>query len=228
MSLLTPLIKTTKLAVLTAILSTMLACSPQAVEKEVSFSVDSDYEVIREIPSTTPEIAEHFSLYCIHCYNNEPMFRALKATLAEDVKFHRSHVLFLPQKRPEWAKAMTFAVASADALGIEDKFVDTIFDSHFKQQKYIGEYNQLQDIFLSLGIDNQTFKATMNDEKTLDAVRGMVNRASADKIRSTPDLIVNNKYRVKLAQLAETAKEKGITPQQQLNDLVAYLLKNPK
>jgi len=222
------LIQTTKFVVLAAILSTILACSPQATEKEDSFSVGNDYEVIRETPSTTPEIAEHFSLYCIHCYNNESMFRDMKATLTEDVKFHRSHVLFLPQKRPEWAKAMTFAVASADALGIEEEFVDTIFDSHFKQQKYVGEYNQLQDIFLSLGVDNKTFKATMNDDKTLDAVRAMVNRASADKIRSTPDLIVNNKYRILLSKLAETAKEKGITPQQQLNELVAHLLTNPK
>lgn len=266
MSLLMPLIKTTKLAVLTVILSTIVACSPEATEQKVSiavdnepeiilempptipattpattpsatlsiteqkvsFTVDHDYEIIRETPSATPEITEHFSLYCVHCYNNEPMFKALKATLANDVKFNRSHVLFLPQQRPEWAKAMTFAVASAGALGIEDKFIDTIFDNHFEQKKYIGEYNQLQDIFLTLGVDNKKFQATMNDEKTLDVVRGMVNRASADKIRSTPDLIINNKYRVKLAQLAVTAKEDGITPQQQLNDLVAHLLTNPK
>lgn len=222
------LFKTAKVTILGVILSTVWACSPQATEKKVDFIVEQDYKIIRDTPSTTPEISEHFSLYCGHCYHSETKFKKLKETLASDVKFNRSHVFFLPQKRPDWGKNMTFAVASASALNVEDKFIDTIFDTHFVQKKYIGEYAQLQNVFATLGVDAEKFKATMNDEKTLESVRTMVNRASDDKVRFTPDLIVNNKYRVMLSSLDDVAKEKGITPQEQLNKLVAYLLTNPK
>jgi len=221
------LFKTAKITMLSVILSTVWACSLQAAEKKVDFVADQDYKIIRDKASATPEINEHFSLYCGHCYRSEPMFKKLKATLAKNVKFNRSHVFFLPQKRPEWGKAMSFAVASAGVLNIEDKFIDTIFDTHFEQKKYIGEYAQLQQVFSTLGVDAATFKATMNDEKTLETVRAMVNRASADKVRFTPDLIVNDKYRVVLTNLEEMAKERDITVQQQLNELVAHLLTNP-
>lgn len=222
------LFKTAKITMLGVILSTVWACSPQATEKKVDFVVEQDYNIIRDTPSATPEISEHFSLYCGHCYHSETKFKKLKETLADNVKFNRSHVFFLPQKRPDWGKNMTFAVASAGVLNVEDKFIDTIFDTHFEQKKYIGEYAQLQSIFETLGVDATTFKATMNDETTLENVRTMVNRASDDKVRFTPDLIVNNKYRVVLSKLDEVAKEKGITEQEQLNQLVAYLLTNPE
>jgi len=222
------LLKTVKATVLTVALSTIMACSPQAKEKEVSFVKGTDFEVVRETPSATPQIIEHFSLYCGHCYHSEPMLKTLKETLSKDVDFSRYHVTFLPQKLPEWGKVMTFAVASAKRLNIEDKFVDAIFKSHFKDEKYLGNYVDVQQVFTDLGIDNTTFQATMNHEKTQDMVRNMINKTHADKVRFTPDLIVNDKYRVLLAQLDNSAKEKSITAQQQLNDLVAYLLTNPQ
>jgi len=222
------LLKTVKATVLTAALSTLIACSPQAKESEVSFVKGTDFEVIRDTPSKTSEIVEHFSLYCGHCYRTEPMLKELKSTLAKDVTFNRSHVISMPQQRPEWGKLMTFSVAIAKRLNIEDKFVDAVFDSHFKDEKYIGQYSQVQQVFKDLGVDNETFQATMNHEETLNMVKSMVNKSNADKVRFTPDLIVNDKYRVLLAQLTESAKDNSITPQQQLNDLVAYLLTNPK
>jgi thiol:disulfide interchange protein DsbA len=222
------LLELVKATVLTVALSTIIACSPQAEEQKAAFVKGVDFEVVRDIPSEKPEITEHFSLYCGHCYNAEPMMHALKATLNKDVSFNRSHVLFLPQERPEWGKTMTFAVASANRLNIEDKFVDAIFNIHFEQKKYIGEYIEIQEVFTKLGVNAATLQATINEEETLDAVRSMVNRASADKVRSTPDVVVNGKYRVLLRQLQESAKKNSITPQQQLNELVAYLLVNPQ
>lgn len=222
------LLKSVKATVLTVALSTIIACSPQAQENKVTYIKGTDFEVIRDTASDKPEITEHFSLYCGHCYRVEPMLHGLKETLSKDVSFNRSHVTFFPQQRPDLGKTMTFAVASANRLNIEDEFVDVIFERHFKQDKLISEYGQIQQVFSKLGIDAATLKATINDEKTLDVVRAMVNKAHADKVRSTPDLIVNDKYRILLPQLEKSAKNNSITPQQQLNELVAYLLVNPQ
>ena len=95
------------------------------------------------------------------------------------------------------------------------------------QEKYLGDYAQLRDVFITLGVDAQTFKDTMNNETTVDAVRAMVNKATDDKVRFTPDLIVNDKYRVLLSNVPKSAKENDITIEEQLDKLVAFLLTNP-
>lgn len=225
-----------KASLLTVVLLFVTACSPETkVSEEVvvdektvaSYNVGQDYELVRDMPSATPQIVEHFSLYCGHCYSTEPLIKSLKKTLADDVAFKRSHVMFLPQQRPEWGKTMTFAVASANRLGIEDKFIDAVFDSHFNQSKYLGDFPGLQQLFETLGVDEKTFKATWNDEKTIDAVSAMVNSAHSDNVRFTPDLIVNNKYRIKLSNLPQGAQANNITVEEQLANLVSYLMTNP-
>lgn len=225
------LLNVVKASSLMVLLAGTIACSPSAEEtvKEtaVSFQLDKDYEVVRKTPSKSPQIIEHFSLYCGHCYNTEPLIKSLKSSLAKDVEFKRSHVTFLPQQRPDWGKAMTFGVAASQKLGVEEAFVATVFDSHFVQKKFLGDYAQLRDVFGTLGVDAQTFKDTMNNEETVDVVRTMVNKASSDKVRFTPDLIVNDKYRVLLSNVPKSAKENGVTTEQQLDKLVAFLLTNP-
>lgn len=225
------LLKVVKASSLMVLLAGTIACSPSAEEtvKEtaVSFQLGKDYEVVRKTPSKSPQIIEHFSLYCGHCYRTEPLIKSLKGSLAKDVAFKRSHVIFLPQQRPDWGKAMTFGVASAQKLGVEEAFVATVFDSHFAQEKFLGDYAQLRDVFGTLGVDAQTFKDTMNNEATVDVVRAMVNKATDDKVRFTPDLIVNDKYRVLLSNVPKAAKENGMTTEKQLDELVAFLLTNP-
>ncbi|WP_435276675.1 thiol:disulfide interchange protein DsbA/DsbL [Psychrobium sp. nBUS_13] len=225
------LLKVVKASSLMVLLAGTIACSPSAEEtvKEtaVSFQLGKDYEVVRKTPSKSPQIIEHFSLYCDHCYSTEPLIKSLKSSLAKDVAFKRSHVLFLPSQRPDWGKTMTFGVAAAQKLGVEEVFVATVFDSHFVQEKFLGEYAQLRDIFGTLGVDAQTFKNTMNSEETVDVVRAMANKASDDKVRFTPDFIVNDKYRVLLSNVPKAAKENGMTTEKQLDKLVAFLLTNP-
>jgi len=50
----------------------------------------------------------------------------------------------------------------------------------------------------------------------------MVAKAQQDNVRFTPDLIVNDKYRINLQSLHNKAEK-----QQRLNALVNYLLTNP-
>ncbi|MCG7532107.1 thiol:disulfide interchange protein DsbA/DsbL [Psychrobium sp. MM17-31] len=224
-------LKVVKATSLLVLLSGAIACSPSAKEagqeKAHSFKLGKDYELVRDTPSAKPQIIEHFSLYCGHCYNTEPLIKSMKKSLAKDVDFKRSHVIFLPQQRPEWGKAMTFGVAAAQELNVEEGFVEAVFDSHFKQKKYLGDYSHLVELFSGLGVDAAKFKETMNSEATLERVREMVNKANSDKVRFTPDLIVNDKYRVMINYIPVGAEANEVTPEQQLDNLIEYLLTNP-
>jgi len=231
-------IKATLLAL--CCLLTLVSCSPQAQDSApapitesavaatvatasvMAFQLGEDYEIVREKGSDKPQIVEHFSLYCVHCYHSEELFSELKAGLAEEVDFKRSHVLFLPQSKPDWARNMTFSFAAARELGIEDEFVAKVFDYHFKDKVYLGNIDDIKNIFVVLGKTGQEFDLALRSEASLITVKSMDQQAKNDKVRFTPDLIVNDKYRVKLSGLKEHGDEG-----KRLAKLVKYLLTNP-
>jgi|GEM_PF-331103 len=196
--------------------------SPSVVGQSYAFVAGEDYDVIREQASSDQRILEHFSLYCGHCYASESIFSALKTTLAKNVNFERSHVLFLPQNNKKFGQNMTFGYAAAVELGIEDKFVAKVFDYHFNDKTWLGSASDLKNIFVVLGQTSAIFESTINGESTLKRVKAMVAKAQQDNVRFTPDLIVNDKYRINLQSLHNKTEK-----QQRLNSLVNYLLTNP-
>lgn len=200
----------------------LFSCSPQAKETDASFELGKDYEIVRDEPSKEPKLVEHFSLYCGHCFSSEPLFKQLKASLDKSVPFERSHVLYFPKNNKEYARNMTFAFAAAGELGIEDEFVAKVFDFHFKQNTMLGELNDLKNIFVVLGQTSKVFQDTMNSEKTFNRYKAMAAKVASDNVRFTPDLIVNDKYRVKLGALASQGNRN-----ERLAELVNYLLTNP-
>jgi len=210
----------------------ILSCSPQASESEdvtpspvaeqVKFALSTDYEIVRDVASAEPQVVEHFSLYCGHCYASESLFSQLKSKLDKGIGFERSHVLFFPQDNKDYARNMTFAFAAATQLGIEEQFVAKVFDYHFVDKAWLGDLNDLKNIFVVLGISGKDFEKTINSEQTLNRVKTMTQQAQDDKVRFTPDLIVNNKYRVKLSSLRQS-NDQG----QRLTALVSHLLTNP-
>ena len=192
------------------------AASPLMFEK------GTHYEVIREQASKTPRLTEHFSLYCSHCFYNEELFKKLKSKLGNDVPFNRSHVIFLPQQNPQWAKNMTFAFVVAKKLQIEEQFVTSVFDYHFKQKVMLGNIDEIRDVFSVNGVSKEQFNQIISSQETLDTVKTMLKGASDDQVRFTPDLIVNNKYRVLLSSVRGHQ-----SPEQELIKLVQFLLTNP-
>lgn len=208
-------------------LITLIALLSQQVHAQLPESLDdfrlgTHYEIIRAKPSENRQLTEHFSLYCVHCFKGEPLFSQLKDSLGEGISFNRSHVIFLPQSKPQWAKNMTFAFAAARELDIEDKIVANIFDYHFVQNVMLGEMDDIRDIFSINGVSKKQFEQTISSPAVLERVQAMVDKAQNDRVRFTPDLIVNDKYRVLLASVGQSK-----SPQQELSRLVNYLLTNP-
>ena len=203
------------------ILSTLLANVANAASP-LMFEKGTHYEVIRDQASKTPELTEHFSLYCSHCFYNEELFKKLKSKLGNDVPFNRSHVIFLPQQKPQWAKNMTFAFVVAKKLKIEEQFVASVFDYHFKQKIMLGNIDEIRDVFSVNGVSKEQFNQMISSQETLDTVKKMLKGASDDQVRFTPDLIVNNKYRVLLSSVRGHQ-----SPEQELIKLVKFLLTNP-
>lgn len=206
----------------------LISCSPQAEEPvgnataTSAFVAGQDYDVISGEPSKQAKIIEHFSLYCGHCYHSEGLFTSLKKQLPAAVAFERSHVLYFPQNNKAFARNMTFAFAAAQELGIEDKFVAKVFDYHFVDKTFLGEVSDLKNIFVVLGHTGDSFDTTLRSDATLERVKGMAAQATTDQVRFTPDLIVNDKYRVKLDKLQQAQDA-----DQRLAQLVNHLLTNP-
>lgn len=212
----------------------LFSCSPQANEPAAKstpavtassayqFELGTDYEIVRDTASQKPQLVEHFSLYCGHCYSSEALFSHLKSTLGKGVPFKRSHVTYFPQDNKVYGRNMTFAFVAAAKLGIEDEFVAKVFDYHFNDRTRLGEINDLKNIFVVLGQTGKVFEETITSEAVKNDVNAMVQKAINDKVRFTPDLIVNDKYRVKLDTLRNLGDK-----HQRLTALVKYLLTNP-
>jgi len=198
----------------------LLSCSPAMTESV--FKVGTDYQVIAETHSEQQKVVEHFSLYCSHCYASEEMFSEMKSAVDKSVSFERSHVVYFPQNNKEYGRNMTFAFATAIELGIEDEFVAKVFDYHFKDNMQLGDVNDLKSVFVALGQSGSVFEDTINSDKTLKRVKTMIAKAQRDKVRFTPDLIVNDKYRVMLTELHNQGDQT-----KRLTELVNFLLTNP-
>ncbi|NRA59631.1 MAG: thioredoxin domain-containing protein [Psychrobium sp.] len=231
-----------RILLLVLLLPVINACSPEKAASEIipsttanvvkeakrqvavkpSFILGQDFDIVREQASDTLQLTEHFSLYCIHCYNSEELFKALQEGISDKVAFNRMHALFLPQSKPQWGKNMTFAFAVAQRLSVEEAFIDKVFDANFVQQQYVGEIAEISTVFDSLGIKQKQLIEQLNDPKTLAIVKAMSAQAREDDVKFTPDLIVNNKYRVNLKALQGQEN-----PTHHLIKLVNYLLTNP-
>lgn len=186
------------------------------------FTLGQDYEVIRPEPLDKLEVKEYFSLFCIHCYNNEKLIKNMRQTLAADVTFERAHVSFIPQSQPKVGQLMSLSYATAVLLGVEDKLVDSIFDYHFEQKTWLTKPDDLRNAFVANGISAEEFDRTIRSDEARNMAIAMSESRKADKVNHTPDLVVNGKYRILMSGLADVDD-----PQQHFNQLVAHLLTNP-
>ena len=181
-----------------------------------------DYEVIREQATATAQIKEYFSLFCVHCYNSEPLIKAMRQSLAEDVNFERAHVAFLPQGKPQLGQLTSLAYATAVLLKVEDKMVDAIFDYHFKEKSWLTSGSDFRNVFIVNGVSGEEFDRVIRSEEAREMAMAMSAARQEDGVRFTPDLLVNGKYRILLPAVMNAAE-----PTERMDQLVAFLLTNP-
>lgn len=167
----------------------LLPLTAQAVE----YKEGTHYQVVKQTATATPEVMEFFSFYCGHCASLEPFIINLKANLADDVKFQKSHVNFLGK---EMGPQITRAYAAAEILQVEDKVTELIFDQLHNQGKAVNGEQGILEIFEKAGISQEEAQSALQSFPVNGLASQMKRNTETFAIRGVPTLIVNGKYKV--------------------------------
>ena len=139
------------------------------------------------------EVVELFWYGCPHCYAFEPTINPWVEKLPSDVNFKRIPAMF----GGAWdAHGQLFL--TLEAMGVEHKVHNAVFDAIQKQGKRLTKPEDMADFVATQGVDKDKFLATFNSF----AIKGQIEVAKklvmAYGVQGVPTMIVNGKYRFDL------------------------------
>ncbi|MBD8190871.1 thiol:disulfide interchange protein DsbA/DsbL [Pseudomonas fluorescens] len=153
-------------------------------------------ELTNPVPVSVPgkvEVVELFWYGCPHCYAFEPVINPWVEKLPKDVNFKRIPAMF---GGPWDAHGQLFL--TLEAMGVEHKVHNAVFDAIQKQGKRLTKPDEMADFVATQGVDKDKFLATFNSF----AIQGQIKQAKelAQKygVQGVPTMIVNGKYRFDL------------------------------
>jgi thiol:disulfide interchange protein DsbA len=180
--------------ILSAALVTASLFGMTAQAADVPLEAGKTYvELTNPVPVSVPgkiEVVELFWYGCPHCYAFEPVINPWVEKLPEDVNFKRIPAMF---GGPWDAHGQLFL--TLEAMGVEHKVHNAVFDAIQKQGKRLTNPDEMADFVATQGVDKDKFLATFNSF----AIQGQIKQAKelAQKygVQGVPTLIVDGKYR---------------------------------
>ncbi len=155
--------------------------------------------LVRTVDPNKVEVVEIFWYGCTHCYSFEPLIENWEANAAEDVVFVRSPGMWNAMMQTHAQLYYTSV-----ELGVFEETHSDIFDEILLRANYLQSEAAAKDYFESKGVSGDEFDAAWNSF----TVTSSVNRANINMrnygVRSTPNLIVNGKYRIVTNQAVPT------------------------
>lgn len=146
---------------------------------------------VRTASSDKIEVNEVFSYTCGHCYNFQSKLHPWVDKLPADVDFQSTPVIWQPKLEP-YARAYY----AGKILNVLDKVHTPIFESIHLHKKSIKSEADFAAIFAAKGIDKKKFSSAFNSFGTTSMITQAKSRVRAYKVRGTPEMIINGKYRV--------------------------------
>ncbi|MBI6908043.1 thiol:disulfide interchange protein DsbA [Pseudomonas sp. R11F] len=183
--------------ILSAALVTASLFGMTAQAADVPLEAGKTYvELTNPVPVSVPgkiEVVELFWYGCPHCYAFEPTINPWVEKLPSDVNFKRIPAMF---GGPWDAHGQLFL--TLEAMGVEHKVHNAVFDAIQKQGKRLTKPEEMADFVATQGVDKDKFLATFNSF----AIQGQIKQAKelAQKygVQGVPTMIVNGKYRFDL------------------------------
>ena len=183
--------------ILSAALVTASLFGMTAQAADVPLEAGKTYvELTNPVPVSVPgkiEVVELFWYGCPHCYAFEPTINPWVEKLPKDVNFRRIPAMF---GGPWDAHGQLFL--TLEAMGVEHKVHNAVFDAIQKQGKRLTKPDEMADFVATQGVDKDKFLATFNSF----AIQGQIKQAKelAQKygVQGVPTMIVNGKYRFDL------------------------------
>lgn len=166
---------------------------------------------VRTVDPDKIEVVEVFWYGCTHCYAFEPLIENWESSLPEDVVFVRSPGMWNAMMETH---AQLYYVARE--LGVLEETHSDIFDEILLRRNFLDNEEKARDYFMRFGVTADQFETAWNSF----SVNSSVNRASTLMrdygVRSTPNMIVNGKYRI--------VSNQAVPTQEDILDVVNYLV----
>ena len=142
------------------------------------------------------EVAEVFGYVCPACNMVQPVMRAWKAQLPDDVRF-----TYVPAQFGGIWDRYARAYYASEAMGLVPRTHDLLYNAIHLEQTLKGERGEdsVQDIaafFARFGVDPQQFAATMSSFAVDGKLRKGKQFATRSGIDGTPTIVIDGKYRV--------------------------------
>ncbi|MBU75719.1 MAG: disulfide bond formation protein [Pseudoalteromonadaceae bacterium] len=200
-------------------LSLLILCLPFAA-LAANFEAGNQYEVLNVEKSKAPHVTEFFSFYCPHCFQFEPVAKALASKLPEGTEFVKSHVNFLGGVSKQTQSNLSYAYLIAKQHGKGEQVADQIFNSIHKQRVLLQDLKDVKALLATNGITSDVFDTDIASMPVISAEKAMRDKqqqySEMGALTGVPTFIVNDKYKINL---------NTIKSQQMLDELVAFLLK---
>ena len=163
---------------------------------QAKWSEGTHYNVIAEQATEKKQVLEFFSFWCSHCFSYEPLVKALKNKLADDVEFKKVHVNFMGFTSAAVQDDATKAMMVARELEKNDELNQAIFRHIHVSRLSVTGTQDLKDIFVANSVEPEEFDKMVSsfgvnsrlqmNNKLIQMYRKYVN--------SVPNFIVNGKY----------------------------------
>lgn len=179
------------------VLLCVLPWSPLAVMAEGApiWQEGKHYDVlpypVRTRDESKVEVVELFWYGCPHCYTFNPIIHAWSGKQSGDVDFWLSPAVF----GKDW-KTHAQAFYALEALGIQEKMHQPLFDALARDHKRLTSEDKLAEFFVGQGVDEADFRKAFNSFSVKSKVDQADARGKSYRAAGVPALIVNGKYRV--------------------------------
>lgn len=137
------------------------------------------------------EVIEVFSYGCHACNDFQPQMNVWLKKKPANVEFSYLPATF----RPDFA-LFARAFYAAQALGVEERTHDAIFDAVFVKKHPVKTLEDIADIYAANGVKKEDFLAAANSFAVNAKVKRVDQLLPRYGVMSTPTLIVAGKYRI--------------------------------
>lgn len=146
-------------------------------------------------PTNTPpgqvEVNEFFMHSCIHCYNLEPFIEAWLQTKPDFINFVR-----VPTTWDEVRILHAQAYYAAESLDVVDEIMMPFFREFHDVGNYLETPAKLTSFFGRFGVSAEEFENHFSSFSVITKVNNAAQLGQRYRIDSTPQLVVNGKYRL--------------------------------
>lgn len=178
-----------------ALVGLVLSLSSAASIAAETYQEGKDYVTLAEPVTpkdpTKIEVTEVFSYLCPHCFHFEPLLSAWAKKQPADVNLVLVHASF-NHNWPIYQRGFY----TAQVLGLKDKVHQQVFDTVHVAHKDLLTAQDWADFLSLYGADKATVVKTFDSFGVTSQMKQADARVRDLKIASTPQLVVNGKYRI--------------------------------